>query len=141
MHNSNSSPKEFSQNSRLPIRIVSPNFGHLVSQAIDKYKLPHPLPYYFFLFIREGSTQYGVDGETFDLGKHELLFCLPHQIQQGPVSVQGNDYHKLGFDQECLARLPKQYPFLLNPLNRQKISFPPLPLIDFRRFLNYSKVY
>jgi AraC-like DNA-binding protein len=61
--------------------------------------------------------------DTFDVGKNELLFSLPHQFQQWPSAAHGNDYYKLGFDEECLSRLPKQYPFLLNPLNQQKICF------------------
>ncbi|GAB3794667.1 helix-turn-helix domain-containing protein [Spirosoma humi] len=123
MHKINSLPEEFSQNSRLPIRIVSPDFGHLALQNSDTYKLPHRLPYYFFLFIQQGATQYGVDGGTLTLGQHELVFSLPHQIQHMPISLQAKEYYKLGFDDHCLARLPKQYPFLLNPLNQQKIRF------------------
>ncbi|GAB3696028.1 hypothetical protein GCM10027592_18570 [Spirosoma flavus] len=125
MHRINSLPEDFSQNSQLPIRIVSPDFGHVSPQAIDQYRLPRRLPYYFFLFILEGSVQINVDTEIVDLGKHELLFALPHQIQQLPLNRHGKHYYKLGFDDECLSRLPKQYPFLLNPLNQQKISFSP----------------
>lgn len=125
MRNTNSFPEEYSQNNQLPIRIVSPNFGHLSPQPTDPYGSVHRLPYYFFLFIRDGSTQQSVDGETFDLGKQELLFLLPHQIHQLTGNLHGNDYYKLGFDEECLGRLPKQYPFLLNPLNQQKIRFSP----------------
>ncbi|QMW00390.1 AraC family transcriptional regulator [Spirosoma foliorum] len=125
MHRIDSLPEDFSQNSQLPIRIVSPDFGHLSPQTTDKYEPTRRLSYYYFLFILEGSAQYAVDMEKVDLSKHELLFALPHQIQQLPVNVHGKDYYKLGFDEECLSRLPKQYPFLLNPLNQQKISFSP----------------
>ena len=125
MHRSNSLPEDFSQNSQLPIRIVSPDFGHLSLQATEEYDLTRRLPYYFFLFILEGAAQYSVDMETVDLSKHELLFALPHQIQQLPLNRHGKDYYKLGFDDECLSRLPRQYPFLLNPLSQQKISFSP----------------
>ncbi|GAB4054049.1 AraC family transcriptional regulator [Spirosoma litoris] len=125
MHRIDSLPEDFSQNSQLPIRIVSPDFGHLSPQTTDKYGLTRRLSYYYFIFILEGSAQYAVDMEKVDLSKHELLFALPHQIQQLPVNVHGKDYYKLGFDEECLSRLPKQYPFLLNPLNQQKISFSP----------------
>ena len=119
----NSLPDDFRQNKQLPIRIVSPDFGHLSVEAAGKYGRTHRLPYYFFLFIVDGSSSYGVDLDTFEIGKHELLFSFPHQIQQLPTSIQGTDYYKLGFDEECLSRLPRKYPFLLNPLNRQKLSF------------------
>ncbi|GAB3504081.1 hypothetical protein GCM10027341_33930 [Spirosoma knui] len=98
----------------------------MAPEAVENYGLTHRLPYYFLFFVLDGSTQYGVDGETFDVGKHELLFCLPHQIQQVASAPHGNKYYKLGFDDQCLSRLPRQYPFLLNPLNQQKISFSPL---------------
>lgn len=122
-------PQHFSQNNQLPIRIVSPGFGHLSTEIAAKQERTRRLPYYFFLFIVDGSSGYGVDMDKFDVGKDELLFSLPHQILQMPVSTHSNDYYKLGFDEECLSRLPRQYPFLLNPLNRQKISFPPAAAI------------
>jgi AraC-like DNA-binding protein len=115
--------QHLSQNNQLPIRIVSPGFGHLSAEGAAKQGFTHRLPYYFFLFIIDGCSRYSVDMEKFDVGKNELLFSLPHQIQQWPASAHGNDYYKLGFDEESLSRLPRQYPFLLNPLNRQKICF------------------
>jgi AraC family transcriptional regulator, transcriptional activator of pobA len=121
----NTFPGHLSQNNQLPIRIVSPDFGHLPAKSAAQYGRIHRLPYYFFLFMLDGSSQYGVDLDTFDVGKHELLFSLPHQIQTLPGALHGAGYYKLGFDEECLYRLPRQFPFLLNPLNQQKISFSP----------------
>ena len=123
MHSINLLPQHFSQNDQLPIRIVSPDFGHLPPEAAKHYGLIRRLPYYFFVFIIDGSSQYRVDMDNFEVGKDELLFALPYQIQQLPAATHGNDYYKLGFDEECLSRLPRQYPFLLNPLNQQKICF------------------
>ncbi len=114
---------DFSQNTQLPIRIVSPGFGRLSPEIAEQYGLTHRLPYYFFLFMLDGSTRRGIDLQDFNIGKDELLFSLPHQIQQLSASAHGNDYYKLGFNDRCLSRLPKQYPFLLNPLNQQKICF------------------
>ncbi|UHG92517.1 AraC family transcriptional regulator [Spirosoma oryzicola] len=123
IRSTNSLPKGFSQNNQLPIRLVAPNFGHLSPEVVTNYGHTHRLSYYFFLFVLDGDTQHGVDLEKFEVGKHELLFSLPHQIQQLPISAHGNDYYKLGFDEECLSQLPRYYPFLLNPLNQQKIRF------------------
>lgn len=125
MPNLVSLPEEFSQNTQLPIRIVAPDFGHLALSSTNTYRSAHRLPYYFFLFILKGSSWQDLDGETFELGKHELLFALPHQIHQAPINGQAKDYYKLGFDEQCLSRLPRQYPFLLNPLNQSKIRFIP----------------
>jgi AraC-like DNA-binding protein len=132
MRSINSFPEDFSQNNQLPIRIVSPNFGHLPIETAEQYGLTRRLPYYFFLFMLDGSSRYGVDLDTFNVGKHELFFSLPNQIQELPVSLHGGDYYKLGFDEECLSRLPRQYPFLLNPLNQQKISFLPAAAIRLK---------
>ena len=111
------------QHSSLPIRIISPEFGHLPKEEAERFGVTHRLPYYFFLFILEGSSQQNIDGDTYQIGQNELLFSLPHQIQEFPATAHGSEYYKLGFDEECLSRLPRQYPFLLNPLNNLKITF------------------
>lgn len=113
----------YKQNNKLPIRLISPDFGHLSAEIIDNYGLTHRKLYYFFLFMLEGSTIHGVDLQQFDIKENELLFILPHQIHRLPESRHGTDYFKLGFDEECLAQLPRQYPFLINPFNYQKIQF------------------
>jgi AraC family transcriptional activator of pobA len=113
----------FTQNSRIPIRLVSPAFGHLPPEDLHKYNLTHRKSYYFFLFMLEGHTSHGVDLEQYDVGDRDLLFVLPHQIHDLPSAGHGKDYFKLGFDEKCLSLLPKQYPFLVNPFNRQKITF------------------
>lgn len=119
----NSLLEDFRQNDKLPIRIVSPAFGRLSTEIAEQYGLIHRKPYYFFLFMLEGSTLHNVDLEQFEIGSGELLFVLPHQIHQLPTTGHGIDYFKLGFDEDCLSRLPRQYPFLINPLNHQKIRF------------------
>jgi AraC-like DNA-binding protein len=115
----------YKQNTQLPIRLISPDFGHLPLEIIDNYGFTHRKLYYFFLFMLEGSTHHGVDLQQFEIKAHELLFILPHQIHRLPDNIQGTDYFKLGFAEDCLAQLPKQYPFLINPFNNQKIPFTP----------------
>ncbi|CAM4345492.1 AraC-type DNA-binding protein [Pedobacter westerhofensis] len=115
-------PEGLSQNEKLPIRIVSPDFGHIGTQSEAAYGVSNQLPYYFFLFVLKGSGHRRVDLESFDLEDNELIFSLPYQIVHLPESFHGKDYFKLGFDQECLSKLPKQYSFLLNPLNQPKIK-------------------
>jgi AraC-like DNA-binding protein len=44
-------------------------------------------------------------------------------VHEQPASKHGTDYFKIGFDEECLSLLPRQYPFLIDPLNSQKITF------------------
>jgi AraC-like DNA-binding protein len=113
----------YKQHNKLPIRLISPDFGHLSIDSIDNFESTHRKLYYFFLFIIRGSTKHGVDLQEFEIKEHELLFILPHQIHRLPDTIQGTDYFKLGFDNECLAQLPRQYSFLINPFNQQKIQF------------------
>jgi AraC family transcriptional activator of pobA len=112
----------FKQNEKLPIRIVSPTFGHLspdIAQGIGQsYRSPH----YFFLFMIEGSVRHTIDLNEFDIHDNELLFILPNQIHELPTERKEGDYYKIGFDESCLSLLPKQYPFLVNPLNNQKVG-------------------
>lgn len=113
----------YKQNNKLSIRLISPTFGHLPAETFDIYGPSHRKPHYFFIFMLKGLTRHGVDLRQFDIKNNELLFILPHQIHQLPSTKQGTDYFKLGFDENCLSLLPKQYPFLINPLNNQKIQF------------------
>ncbi|MFD2934661.1 helix-turn-helix domain-containing protein [Spirosoma flavum] len=123
MQNSESLLTLNGQNNKLAIRIISPTFGHLPPEIARKYGLTHRKPYYFFLFMLEGHTRHGVDLQQFDIQANELLFILPHQIHRLPDTKEGTNYVKLGFDETCLSLLPKQYSFLINPFNNQKIQF------------------
>jgi len=113
----------YSQNNKLTIRLISPDFGHIPSEIINNYGLTHRKLHYFFLFMIEGRSRQGVDLKQYEIKNNELLLILPHQIHQLAASKKGTDYFKLGFDENCLSQLPRQYPFLINPLNNQKIQF------------------
>ncbi|MDJ1482832.1 helix-turn-helix domain-containing protein [Cytophagaceae bacterium YF14B1] len=115
----------YKQNHRLPILLISPTFGHLSPEIANQYGLTHRKNHYFFFFMIEGFTEHGVDLQQFEIKNNQLLFILPHQIHQLPSGQKGTDYFKLGFDESCLSLLPKHYPFLINPLNNQKILFTP----------------
>src|SRR4051812_18684992 len=112
----------FKQNDHLPIRLVSPDFGHLSAEEAQQFGTVRRTPYYFFLLMLEGCTQHRVDMEQLEVSNNELLFLLPHQVHEVPQARHGSDYFKLGVDEICLALLPQHYPFLVNPLNSQKIS-------------------
>lgn len=118
-------PAGFSQNSKLSIRLVSPVFGRLSEDAAMNYRNKSRLPYYFFLFIFDGGGEYDLDIEKVRVGNHELFFSVPNQFQEYTSTFHGKDYYKLGIDHDCLSRLPGKFPFLLNPLNQQKICFLP----------------
>lgn len=115
----------YKQNNRLPIRLISHSFGHLPPEIFSGYGLTHRKEHYFLIFMLEGMTRHGVDLQQFTVKNNELLFILPHQIHELPPTKQGTYYYKLGFDEHCLSLLPKQFSFLVNPFNAQKIQFTP----------------
>jgi AraC-like DNA-binding protein len=114
----------YTQNNNLAIRLISPTFGQIAPGIINNYGLTHRKTYYFIIFMVDGATTHGVDLQQFEIKNNELLFILPHQIHQLPATKWGTDYFKFGFDENCLSRLPKQYHFLINPFNNQKIQCP-----------------
>jgi AraC family transcriptional activator of pobA len=85
--------------------------------------LPHRLTFYFFVFMDSGSLSYGVDLQDIALSEGQLLFALPNQMFKPPTKTGNLEYFKLGFDENTLALLPQQFPFLVNPLNIQTINF------------------
>ncbi|OOQ60433.1 helix-turn-helix domain-containing protein [Mucilaginibacter pedocola] len=113
------------QNDKLPIRIVSPDFGHLSASEAAGYVSPKYTPYYYFLFMLEGNSRHEIDMQAYEAGSGELVFVLPHQVHRHPAMSPESNFVKLGFDESCLAFLPKQYPFLIGPLNHQKVRFEP----------------
>jgi len=110
-------------NDKLAIRIVGRDFGHLTPEEASAYEAPHHLPYYYFLFMMEGSSKHTVDLNTYEVANNELIFVTPHQVHDLPVVEQGANFIKLGFDDTCLSLLPKPFTFLLDPLHQQKVSF------------------
>ena len=63
----------FKQNDKLPIRMVSPDFGHLSPDVKQKFLPVHRAAHYFFLFMIEGSAQHHLDLQPFEVGNNELL--------------------------------------------------------------------
>lgn len=96
MKNKEHFPDGFKQNEKLPIRIVSPDFGHLSPESSANYDLLQRKSYYFFLFMLEGSTRHEVDLKQYDIVSNELLFVLPHQMHKLPDNGHGTDYY-IGF--------------------------------------------
>lgn len=67
----------YSQNHKLPIRLISPTFGHLQAEVANAYGLTHRKTYYFLILMLEGITRHSVDLRQFEVGANELLFILP----------------------------------------------------------------
>jgi AraC-like DNA-binding protein len=75
------------------------------------------------VFIESGSVTYKVDLQEITLTDGQLLFAMPNQVFVPPAKTDNLKYFKLLFDENTLALLPQQFPFLVNPLNSQRIIF------------------
>lgn len=120
---------ELKQHEKLAIRISSHEMGLLPEAVKDRFRQPHRKTHYFIMFVMKGGSSHAVDLETLTVGPQQLLFVLPHQIHQLPPAGKEHpgpmEFYKLSFDQHCLSMLPKAFPFLVNPLHQQRISFTP----------------
>lgn len=123
------------QNNKLPIRIVSPDFGHLTAEEMAALVIPQRSPYYFFMFMLDGRSNHRIDLQQYEVINNELVFVVPHQVHEQEAVSKGGKFVKLGFDERCLSMLPVQYPFLTDPLNYQKVSFTPAASLRIKAIL------
>jgi AraC family transcriptional regulator, transcriptional activator of pobA len=109
---------------KLAIRVSSNSNNILSAEVMKKLTQPHRKANYFFVFIEKGSLTHKVDLKDLTITGGQLFFVLPNQIHTAPAQKKDNiECFKMSFDQNCLSLLPKQFSFLLNPLNSQTISF------------------
>ena len=110
------------QHDRLFIRVGSNKFGEPPDHIKEVFLEPHKNPLYFFKLHRKGNALHKVDMQDITISDNQLLFVLPNQIHILPPYNHEVEFYKLGFDEQCLSLLPKSFPFLINPLQRQLIS-------------------
>ena len=111
------------QNDKLRIKINSNDNPYLSADIQQKLLQPRRLTSYFIVLIDGGSITYKLDLQDFTLTDGHLLFAMPNQIFIPPTKTDNLKYFKLLFDENTLALLPQQFPFLVNPLNSQTIIF------------------
>ncbi len=111
------------QHNKLGIRLSSNANHYLPADVLQKLLKPHKIAFYFFVFMQNGSSTYKVDLHDITITNGQLLFVLPHQIVTPPPIKNNIEYFKIGFDENTLALLPQQFPFLVNPLDTQTIHF------------------
>lgn len=108
----------------LALKTSSDVIQSLPEGVLKKAPQPHKLDYYFFLFVNSGSVTCEVDMEKCTIAGGQLLLILPNQIYTPSQARDENcKYFKIKFDENTLGLLPQQFPFLVNPLNTQIISF------------------
>jgi AraC family transcriptional activator of pobA len=98
----------------------------LPNGVLQKLQQPHKLAYYYFVFIDQGSEAYKVDLQNITITDNQLIFGLPNQIFSNPLKHEDTQGYKIALDENTLALLPHSYPFLVNPLQANTITFDPI---------------
>jgi len=111
------------KNDKLSIKIISNNNPYISADIQQKLLQPRRLTSYFIVLIESGSITYNLDLQDMTLTDGHLLFAMPNQVFTPPPKTPGLKYFKILFDENTLALLPQQFPFLVNPLNSQTIIF------------------
>lgn len=116
--------EQIKQHDKLAIRVSSNANNYLPADVMKMLTQAHRKANYFFVFVESGSLTHTIDLNNVTITSGQLFFVLPNQIHAAPADKkEGIEYFKMSFDQNCLSLLPKQFLFLLNPLNSQIISF------------------
>jgi AraC family transcriptional activator of pobA len=106
--------------------MVNENCKLYIPQDILKKLLqPHQLTHYCFVFLDLGTETYKVDLQDITISDGQMIFGLPNQVFCNPPKGGHNLNYKAAFDENLLALLPNSFPFLLNPLNSNVITFTP----------------
>ncbi|MBI1306945.1 MAG: helix-turn-helix domain-containing protein [Bacteroidetes bacterium] len=115
---------QIKQHEKLAIRVNSNSNNNLSADILKMLTQPHRKANYFFVFVERGSLTHKVDLNDLTISNGQLFFVLPNQIHSAPALKRDDiECFKMSFDQNCLSLLPKQFSFLINPLNSQIISF------------------
>jgi AraC family transcriptional activator of pobA len=107
----------------LSIKINSNENPYPSADIQQKFLHPRKLSSYFVVFVESGSITYKLDLQEITLTDGQLLFAMPNQVFIPPSKADNLKYFKVLFDENTLALLPQQFPFLVNPLNSQTINF------------------
>lgn len=111
------------QNDKLKIKMNSDENPYPSTDIQQKFAQPRRLSSYFMVLIESGSITYKLDLQEITLTEGQLLFAMPNQVFTPPSKADDLKYFKVLFDENTLALLPQQFPFLVNPLNEQTIIF------------------
>ncbi len=110
---------------KVPIT-VNQNCSVALPEAVWRKLLqPHRLAYYYFVFVDRGAETVQIDAQDITIADSQLVFGVPNQIFAHPRPNKDTQQYKIGFDENTLAMLPHAYPFLVNPLEANTITFEP----------------
>lgn len=105
------------------IKMVSDHHPYPSSGSQQKRLQPRRLSSYFIVLIDSGSVTYNLDLKDITVAEGHLLFAMPNQVFIPPLPTPQLKYFKVLFDENTLALLPQQFPFLVDPLHSQTVSF------------------
>jgi AraC family transcriptional regulator, transcriptional activator of pobA len=108
---------------KLKIKINSDENPYQSLDIEQKLVQPRRLTSYFIVLVERGTITYKLDLQEITLTDGQLIFAMPNQIFTPPSKTDNLKYFKVLFDDNTLALLPQQFPFLINPLNSQTIIF------------------
>lgn len=104
------------------IKVRSNDNPYLSADSQKNLLQPRRLSSYFIVLIESGTITYNLESQDYTLTDGHLLFAMPNQIFTPPAKTDNLKYFKLLFDENTLALLPQQYPFLVNPFNAPTIA-------------------
>lgn len=108
---------------KINLRVTSNENNILPEDVARKFIKPLRLSFYLFMFIEKGAARFHIDSKDVDISAGQLLLVLPNQIFLPPPALEGAEYFKIAFDENTLTLLPERYGFLVNPADRQVVSF------------------
>lgn len=123
MENTKGLLESIKQHPKLNISVGTHESKPLPEAVLSKLLKPHRTNYYVFLFIAHGSTRQTVDLKEWRISGGELLFILPNCVYESSLLMADVEFFKIGLDDSCLALLPQQFAFLINPFHTNLISF------------------
>src|SRR6188508_1051503 len=115
-------PGSSQQLDKLSIKTNSHENPYVSADIQQKFLQPRKLTSYFIVLIESGTITYNLDLVDITLTDGQLLFAMPNQVFTPPSKADNLKYFKVLFDENTLALLPQQFPFLVNPLNSQTIT-------------------
>lgn len=111
------------QHNKVPIAINKDCAIPLPDDVMRVLVKPHKLSFYYFQYIDAGSASFRADMQEFSATNGQVAFGLPNQVFTKLPYDPKMLYYALSFDESMLTLLPGSYPFLVNPLNINTITF------------------
>lgn len=123
MAKSNNTPGNSQQPDKLVVKTNTHENPYTSADMQQKMLQPRKLSSYFVVLIDSGTITYNLDLKEITLTNGQVLFGMPNQVFIPPQKADNLKYFKVLFDENTLALLPQQFPFLINPLHTQTILF------------------